>query len=91
MSMKVTAVKCYCTTNPDFCCAYNADDVKENIEELEIPDSEWMEYLLGRIFLDCDEWTTELQNVVVSDVVNEITVTLGNDKVTIKKFYGTRF
>lgn len=91
MNMNVTAVKCYCKTNPDFCCAYNADDVKENIEELKIPDSEWLEYLLSRIFLDCDEWTTELQNVVVSDVVNEITVTLGNDKVTIKKFYHSEF
>ena len=89
--MKVTAIKCYCNTNPDFNCAYNADDVKESIEELDIPDSEWLEYLLSRIFLDCDEWTTELQNVVMSDVVNEITVTLGCDKVTIKKFYGTRF
>ena len=89
--MAVTAIKCYCKTNPDFNCAYNADDVKENIEELDIPDSEWLEYLLSRIFLDCDEWTSAIQNVVISDVVNEITLTLGNDKVTIKKFYNITF
>ena len=90
--MSVTAIKCYCETNPDFCCAYNADDVKENIKELDdIPDHEWMEYLLNRIFLDCDEWTTEIQNIVLNDAVNEITLTLGGDKVTIKKFYNVTF
>ena len=86
--MEVKAIKCYCKTNPDFNCAYNADEVKENLKELDMPDSEWLEYLLSRIFLDCDEWTTAIQDVVVSDSVNEITLTLGSDKVTIKKFYG---
>jgi len=89
--MNVTAIKCYCKTNPDFNCAYNASDVKENIKELDMPDSEWLEYLLSRIFLDCDEWTDEIQNIVLNDAVNEITLTLGDDKVTIKKFYHTEF
>lgn len=92
MNANVTAIKCYCETNPDFCCAYNADDVKENIKELDdIPDHEWMEYLLSRIFLDCDEWTDEIQNIVLNDAVNEITLTLGGDKVTIKKFHNVTF
>ena len=90
--MNVTAIKCYCKTNPDFCCAYNATDVKENIKELDdIPDHEWMEYLLSRIFLDCDEWTDEIQSIVLNDAVNEITLILGGDKVTIKKYHNVTF
>lgn len=89
--MNVTAIKCYCKTNPDFNCAYNARDVKKQIEELDIPDCEWLEYLLGRIFIDCDEWTAEIENVVANDLVNEITLTLDGHKVTIKKFYCTEF
>lgn len=89
--MKVKAIKCYCQTNPDLCGVWNADDVKEELKEICMPDSEWLEYLLSRIFLDCDEWTEELQKMVMSDVVNEITLTLGCDKVTIKKFYNTKF
>lgn len=89
--MKVKAIKCYCKSNPDLCGAWNADDVKEELKEICMSGHDWLDYLLDRIFSDCKEWTSAIQEVVVSDAVNEITLTLGSDKVTIKKFYGMCF
>ena len=91
MNATVTAIKCYCKTNADLRGAWNASDVKENLEELDMPDCEWLEYLLGRFFSDYEEFTSEILNVVVNDSVKEITLTLDGHNVTIKKFYHTEF
>ena len=40
---------------------------------------------------ECDEWTDEIQSIVLNDVVNEITLMLGADKVTIKKYHNVTF
>lgn len=89
--MKVKAIKCYCSTNPDVCGAWNADDVKEELKELSISGCDWLDYLLDKIFIDCERWNATIQEMVMNDMVNEITLTLGSDKVTIKKFYNTKF
>lgn len=88
----VKAIKCYCASNPDFNGSWNASDIKQELKDLgDIPENEWMEYLFGHIFNDYNDWTSELEHVVVSDTVKDITLKIDNHMVVIKKFYYTEF
>ncbi len=90
--MNVTAIKCYCETNPDFAGAWNASDIKEELKDLgDIPENEWMDYLFSHLFGDVKDWTPEIENAVSNNSVHEIGLTLDGHKVTIKKFYHTEF
>lgn len=88
----IKAIKCYCKTNPDFVGAWNAADVKEELRDIgDIPENEWLEYLLSMQFSDSKDWTAELERIVASDTVKSITLMLDGHEVTIKKFYHTEF
>ena len=85
MKTEVKVLQCDCATNCDLDGAWWAEDVKQELDELDMPDAEWMSYILGHLFSDYEEWTSELENVVTSDAVREITLVFGLDKVRIRK------
>lgn len=87
----VEAIKCYCFTNPDLVGLWKAKEVKKELDDFKIPDAEWIEYLLSHIFSDYEDFTSDICNAIANDAVKEMTLMLGSDEVTIKKFYYTNF
>ena len=83
----VYAIRCECTTNPDFNTAFFAYDTKKECKELGIPEKDWMEYSFSHMFADCSEWTEKVESVVLNPSVQAITITFGKDIVRITKCY----
>ena len=82
----ITGIICNCSANPDIDGYYDRKFIEEACEYLSKPKTDWMKYLLGNIFIDCPEWTVEIENVFLNDAVMNMTVDLGeNGVVEIKK------
>ena len=89
MRRELKGIMCKCATNYDLCGIWKAEDVNKELEDVmpDVPDSEWLSYILGHLFSDYEGWTSELENVVVSDMVRDIRIALGDDIVHITKLY----
>ena len=94
MTNYVTALKCYCTTNKNFCGSWNAEDVRAELNDDDkhpMPDGEWIVYALCRHLGYVEGWSRTIEDAISEDNIKELTAILDGHEVTIKKFYHLAF
>lgn len=84
----VKSVLIQCTTNYDYNGRFLKFEVEDEMEDvgIDIKSSlDWLSYLFSHMF-STDDWTDEIENIVLDSKVKRIDVYVGNDLVSIKKY-----
>lgn len=78
------------TTNPDICGFWNASDIEAEMIDIEMPiksDTDWIEYVISRIFMDEDyDFPQPLLDCIkqFKDSMFKAEFKLGNDWIELK-------
>ena len=76
-----------CASNPDYDGTRYADQQKEEMAALGMPEDAWMEYVLNRLFEDDHAWDTDICEFFCRPKVQVLRIVLTEDTVTLKKHY----
>lgn len=76
-----------CASNPDYDGTWYADQQKEEMAALGLPEESWMEYVLNRLFADDYGWDTDICEFFCRPEVQMLRIVLKEDAVTVKKHY----
>ena len=85
--MDIYAIKCSCGTNPDIDTIIYAKDMKAVCCDLSIPMNDWVEYAIGRLLEDVEDWNATLQNAFLDKHVQKMRISGDNDIFTLEKIY----
>lgn len=83
--MKRSTLKISCPSCIDYDGTWYEEQVKEELRELGAQDSDWMEWVLGHLFVDEPAWTAELENAFLNPVVTKMEIDLNGDIVKLEK------
>lgn len=84
--MEIRGIKVQCETCDELNETFLAANVIKELEELQLEDVEWLDYLLDFMFADIEGWNDELQSIVENDYVKKVTFKIGKHMVTLTKF-----
>ena len=74
-----------CPTNPDYCGAFERDEIEAEMLECLGVKNDWISYVLNFLFDDEPEFTTKLDDAICNPNITTLKVRFGDDYVTIRK------
>lgn len=87
MNKNIYAIQVDCNSNPDIDNTYYQKDLIEELKDLGLPTSDWLEYLLDHIFIEYSDWSEDLAAAFENEHVSKMNLNLNGDEITLKKIY----